>query len=192
MPAHLRRAQNRNVIRIPTKPFSPNGLVRDRNGVLLLRVGVLAGLAFCLVRRYMRKRDDFPNLSRLQMVTGWVVCRVWCINAEKVVVRICYGRGCWQAVGLPGLVAQTGTGVLSQAVRSAGKNRIKNTSIKHLQICIVRQILSRFFLTYPNIPHGTISWHGVFLDSKCIAQLLAHDSLNMKKPHNPPAIGIGI
>ena len=95
-------------------------------------------------------------------------------------------------LGLPGSVAQAGAAVISQAVRPAGKNRIKNTSIKHLQICIVRQILSRFFSTYPNIPHGTTSWHGVFLDSKCIAQLLAHDSLNMKKPHNPPAIGIGI
>ena len=69
----------------------------------------------------MRKGNDFPNLSRLQMLTGWVVCRTWCINAERVVVRICYGRGCWQAVGLPGLVAQTCTAVMSQAVRSAGK-----------------------------------------------------------------------
>ena len=40
---------------------------------------------------------------------------------EKMVVRVCYGRGCWQAVGLPGSVAQACTGVLSQAVRPAGK-----------------------------------------------------------------------
>ena len=39
---------------------------------------------------------------------------------EKMVVRVCYGRGCWQAVGLPGSVAQAGAGVFSQAVRSAG------------------------------------------------------------------------
>ena len=164
MPAHLRRATTRIAVRIPTEPFSPTGCFASG----IVPVALVAG------------------------VDGLAFCRVWCINAERVVVRICYGRGCWQAVGLPGSVAQAGATVMSQAVRSAGKNRIKNTSIKHLQICIVRQILSRFSSIYPNIPPGTISWHGVFLDSKCIAQLLAHDSLNMKKPHNPPAIGIGI
>ncbi|MBQ3732806.1 MAG: hypothetical protein II859_02475 [Bacteroidales bacterium] len=33
----------RTTLRIPTEPFSPNGLVRGRNGISLLRSRVLAG-----------------------------------------------------------------------------------------------------------------------------------------------------
>ena len=63
MPAHLRRATTRIAVRFPTEPFSPNGLVRVRNSVALSWSLELAGLAFC---------------------------RVWCINAERMVVRIGY------------------------------------------------------------------------------------------------------
>ena len=34
---------------------------------------------------------------------GFAFYRTWCINAERVVVRICYGRECWQAVRSAGL-----------------------------------------------------------------------------------------
>ena len=51
--------KTRIAVRIPTEPFSPDGLVRGRNGVTCYRSRVLVGLA---------------------------VCRMWCINAKKMVV----------------------------------------------------------------------------------------------------------
>ena len=120
-PAHLRRAQTPNRRPHSYRALQPYGLFRGRNGVPLIRSRVLAGTVWW-VRRYIRKRNGFPNRLRMQMLTGWVVCRTWCINARRVVVRICFGRGCWQAVRSAGLGSTDRCGcVLSQAVRSAGK-----------------------------------------------------------------------
>ncbi len=117
--------KNQTAVRIPTEPFSPNGLFRGRNGVPLIRsrLRLLAG-AVWWVRRYIRKRNGFPNRLRLQVVTGWVVCRVLCINAERVVVRICHGRGCWQAVRSAGLGSTGGCGCVFAGRQVCGQNRI--------------------------------------------------------------------
>ena len=129
----------RTTLRIPTEPFSPNGLARVRNGVPLIRSRVLAG-AVWRVRRYMRKRSDFPNRLRLQMLTGWAFCRVLCINAERVVVRICCGRECWQAVRSAGLGS---TGVYGrvvagrQACGQKGTISPKFTSSQTSQSCLL-------------------------------------------------------
>ena len=80
----------------------------------------LAGTV-CQIRRYIRKRNNFPNRLRMQMVTGWVVCRTWCINARRWSSEFVTIADVGRPLGLPGSVAQACTGVLSQAVRSAGK-----------------------------------------------------------------------
>ncbi len=120
MPAHLRHAQKPNRRPHSYRALQPYGLFRGRNGVPLIRSRVLAG-AVWWVRRYIRKRNGFPNRLRLQVVTGWVVCRVLCINAERVVVRICHGRGCWQAVRSAGLGSTGGCGCVFAGRQACGQ-----------------------------------------------------------------------
>ena len=158
-PAHLRRAQPRTAVRIPTEPFSPNGLFRGRNGVPLIRarLRLLAGTV-CRVRRYIRKRNDFPNRLRLQMLTGWAFCRVLCINAERVVVRICHGRGCWQAV------------------RSAGQNRIPHRFPKCPHTYGVRKNQTAVRIpTEPFSPNGLVN-HPSFSDSSIHRSVFSSNS----------------
>ena len=123
-PAHLRRAQTPNRRPHSYRALQPYGLFRGRNGVPLIRSRVLAGTVWW-VRRYIRKRNGFPNLLRMQMLTGWVVCRTWCINARRVVVRICCGRGCWQAVRSAGLGS---TGVYGACCRRPSGLRARRNS----------------------------------------------------------------
>ena len=90
----------------------------------------------------MRKRGDFPNLSRLQMLTGWAVCRVWCINAERMVVRICYDRECWQTVRSAGFGSTGVYGSDVAGLRSAGKKEQspkKSTSSQTSLLCLLHQ-----------------------------------------------------
>ena len=156
-PAHLRRAQTPNRRPHSYRALQPYGLFRGRNGVPLIRSRVLAG-AVWWVRRYIRKRNGFPNRLRLQVVTGWVVCWVLCINAERVVVRICHGRGCWQAV------------------RSAGQNRIPHRFPKCPHTYGVRKNQTAVRIpTEPFSPNGLVN-HPSFSDSSIHRSVFSSNS----------------
>ena len=94
--------KNQTAVHIPTEPFSPNGLVRIGNVVALLSVAGVGRNGLPDSEVYTQK-EQFPesvmnaNGDRLGGLPDVVHKR------EKMVVRVCYGRGCWQAVRSAGL-----------------------------------------------------------------------------------------
>jgi len=128
--------KNRTWSRIPTEPFSPNGLIRERDD----------SLTFVTIAKNGNPTDltakRFPHSLQVRLLANQTVPTIDTFSL------ICCIRGNWQAVRSAGLGSRMGSRNVSQAVGL----RATLQQIKYPQICTVHQIQPHSSSTYPNIP----------------------------------------